>query len=47
MTRLAGVPFHELNDKIYKEVADLLQREYSKYDFMLHTIADTIKCFGK
>jgi len=41
--RLAGVPLEELNDKIYKEVAMLLRQHIHNYDFMLHTIVDTLK----
>lgn len=41
--RLSGVPLEDLNDKIYKEVAMLLRQHIHNYDFMLHTIADSLK----
>jgi heat-inducible transcriptional repressor len=41
--RLAGVPLEELNNKIYKEVAMLLRQHIHNYDFILHTIAESLK----
>jgi heat-inducible transcriptional repressor len=41
--RLAGAPIESLNDKIYKEVAILLRQHISNYDYILHSIADTLK----
>ncbi len=41
--RLSGVPLEDLNDKIYKEVAMLLRQHIHNYDFMMRTIADSLK----
>lgn len=41
--RLAGVNLEQLNDKIYKEVAALLKQHIHNYDFILHTITDSLK----
>jgi heat-inducible transcriptional repressor len=41
--RLAGVPLEELNDKIYKEVVTLLRQHIHNYDFILHTVVDSLK----
>lgn len=41
--RLSGVSIERLNDKIYKEVAILLRQHINNYDFILHSIADTLK----
>jgi heat-inducible transcriptional repressor len=35
-----------LNEKIYKEVATLLRQHINQFDFMLHTIADTLNLQG-
>jgi len=44
--KLAGVPISELRETIYKEVADLLQRNIQQYEYMLQTITDTIDVPG-
>ncbi|WP_066293269.1 heat-inducible transcriptional repressor HrcA [Bacillus sp. FJAT-29937] len=41
--RLAGAPIESLNEKIYKEVAILLRQHISNYDYILHSIAETLK----
>jgi heat-inducible transcriptional repressor len=41
--RLAGASIESLNEKIYKEVAILLRQHINNYDFILHSIADTLK----
>lgn len=41
--RLTGVPLEDLQDKIYSEVAMLLQRNINSYDQMLTTIVETLK----
>ncbi|MEH7124080.1 heat-inducible transcriptional repressor HrcA [Bacillus sp. JJ1532] len=41
--RLAGAPIESLNEKIYKEVAILLRQHITNYDYILHSIADTLK----
>ncbi|WNS74356.1 heat-inducible transcriptional repressor HrcA [Bacillus sp. DTU_2020_1000418_1_SI_GHA_SEK_038] len=41
--RLTGAPIESLNEKIYKEVAILLRQHISNYDYILHSIADTLK----
>ncbi|MEW9107810.1 heat-inducible transcriptional repressor HrcA [Cytobacillus gottheilii] len=41
--RLSGVPMDQLHNKIYKEVAVLLRQHISHYDYMLHSITETIK----
>lgn len=40
--RMTGVPLNELNDKIFKEVAILLKEHIQNYDFILHSITDSI-----
>lgn len=40
--RLIGVPIVDLNNKIYKEVAQLLRQHIHQYDAMLGTIAETL-----
>jgi heat-inducible transcriptional repressor len=41
--RLTGVSLEQLNDKLFKEVAFLLKRHIENYDFLLNSIADTLK----
>lgn len=41
--RLANVPLVDLTDKIYSEVAELLERHINNYDMMLNRIAETLK----
>ncbi|WP_462412525.1 heat-inducible transcriptional repressor HrcA [Neobacillus sp. Marseille-QA0830] len=41
--RLNGVPLDELHDNIYKEVASLLKQHINNYDWLLHSIAETVK----
>lgn len=41
--RLTGAPLEQLNDKLFKEVAVLLKKHIENYDFLLHSIADTLK----
>ncbi|QED48696.1 heat-inducible transcriptional repressor HrcA [Cytobacillus dafuensis] len=41
--RLSGVPIESLNDKMYKEVAILLRQHINNYDYILHSIADSLK----
>lgn len=40
--RLTSIPIAELQDKIYQEVAELLQRNINHYDQILKIIAETI-----
>ncbi|WP_421379966.1 heat-inducible transcriptional repressor HrcA [Bacillus salacetis] len=40
--RLAGVPMTDLNDKIFKEVAQLLKQHIENYDLMLHSLVNTM-----
>ncbi len=40
--RLTGVPLEQLNDKMFKEVAVLLKKHIENYDFLLHSVADTL-----
>lgn len=41
--RLLGVPLDHLNDKLYKEVVVILREHIQNYDFLLNSIADTLK----
>lgn len=41
--RLVNVPIHDLTDKIYKEVANILKQHIHNYDSMLYTISETLK----
>ncbi|RIW37764.1 heat-inducible transcriptional repressor HrcA [Bacillus salacetis] len=40
--RLTGVPMTELNDKIFKEVAQLLKQHIENYDLMMHSLVNTM-----
>ncbi|MBS4173592.1 heat-inducible transcriptional repressor HrcA [Bacillus sp. FJAT-49736] len=40
--RLANVPIHDLKDKIYKEVADILKQHIYNFDSILYTISETL-----
>lgn len=41
--RLVGVPIEHLNQTIYKEVAIVLRQHIQHYDFLYHSIIDTIQ----
>ncbi|WP_428909180.1 heat-inducible transcriptional repressor HrcA [Niallia sp. Krafla_26] len=41
--RLTGVPLDHLNNKLLKEVVVLLREHIQNYDFLLYSIADTLK----